>query len=292
MSEAIPAWQIGTAQEPTSDYELFASQGYAQNSLIFACINYLMASFASLPVLLERPRPDGTESVEDHPFVQLMRNPAPFMDGDEFARELMLHLMTSGNAYVEKGRDVRSDGVRIAGQVQSLGLIRPDYVEIVPGATRADDQFKVTVEGVVRAVLPRTEVIQIKLPNPFNDFYGMSPIETITREGSIDLHMSDFELAFFRNAGVPFGMLMTQRNFTPDQQQDAKSAFQRAFNGMSNWWNLLILNAQDSKYEQLGLPNNQMEITDTRDLVESRITAVLGVPAVIAGALVGLRNSP
>jgi len=293
VSEAVPAWQQGTAQTAPDDYALFATEGYTQGSLVYSCITYQMQSIASLgPAIVERPGESGFERVPDHPLTQLLASPAEFMDADEFMRELVMHLLVSGNAYIEKIRTPRTDGLRFAGSVQSLGLLRPDYVEIVPGQTRADDVFKVTIAGVERAKLPRADVIHIKLPHPTNDFYGLSPIALITREGSIDLHMSDFELAFFRNAGVPYGVLFTQRNFTPQQKEDAKASFRRAFQGFRNWFDLLVLNAQDAEYKQLALANSDMEMGDTRDLVETRICAVLGVPAVIAGALVGLKNSP
>ncbi len=271
---------------------MFASEGYSQGSLIYSCITYEMNTFAALPFTVEREEADGVEVLTDHPAAELMRHPAPYMDGSEFARTLMLHLMTSGNAYIEKVREPRADGIRIAGQVQSLGLIRPDYVKIRPGDSRDEDRYVVEIEGVERGVLERPDVIHIKLPNPTNDFYGMSPINLITREGTIDLHMSDFELAFFRNAGVPYYVLKSKTRMTAEQKSEAKGAFRRAFGGFSKWWDLLIMNADDGELEQLGLPNNQMEMPHTRDLVESRISAVLGVPAVIVGALVGLKNSP
>lgn len=279
-----PTWQIGQAQN-NDRVANFIEHGYAENSLIYACVQRIATDFSALPPQHLRKTSVGTEVVPSSPIIDLLNNPSETMDGIEFREALMVHHRVGGNVYIQK---VRGRGRAVIG----LELLRPDYVRIIPGARRADDVFEVRIGGRVVAQLPRADVIHIKTPNPSNDFYGLSPIALLVREGTIDLHMSDFELAFYRNAGVPFGLLKTKTRLSPQGVTDAASAFRRAFNGLRNWFNLIVIAADEAEYQQLGIAQSDMEMSSTRLQAESRITAVYGIPPVLVGARVGLENSP
>jgi HK97 family phage portal protein len=225
--------------------------------------------------------------MRDHRVVQLLNKPNTYQDGALFAETAKTQFESAGNCYIEM-RAVGSTPERRAEfatfPVQELHLIRPDYVTIEPGATRALDVFVVTVGGRVTKRIPRAAMIHIAEPNLVNDFYGLPKISLLTREGDIDLSMSDFELAFFRNAGVPMGLLKVKGNRTKDEREEIKGAFRKAYNGVRKWFDLLVLNADTAEYQQMGLPQNQMEAQETRFHVESRICSVFGVPGVIVGA--------
>lgn len=290
-AEYIPTWMGGQEQPHVHDLKRFAEDGYSRNSLIYSCIKEKATSFASLRPVVERA--DGT-IVRDHPVVRLLLDPNPYQDGQEFAELAKTQFEAAGNLYIEKRRATADADrrVRLATYpVQELHLIRPDYVTIQPGATRSQDVFVVTVAGTVRRRIPRADMIHIAEPNLINDFYGLPKIALLTREGDIDLSMSDFELAFFRNAGVPMGLLKVRGSRTADEREEIKSAFRRAYNGVRHWFDLLVLNSDAAEYQQLGLPQSQMESETTRFHIESRICAVFGVPGVIVGARYAMQGT-
>lgn len=285
--ELIPTWQQGQEQPRPNDLRKFAEEGYAKNSLLYACVREKATAFSSLgaPRVVSGGR--VIESGMAGRLPALLANPNTYQDGAEFAEELKTHDDAAGNVYIhmiERSGSVARRREFAGFPVQELQLIRPDYVTIEPGATREADVFVVTIEGVVRRRIPRADIIHLKRTNPINDFYGLSPIALITREVSIDLGMSDFELAFFRNAGVPMGILKVKGNYTQAQTDEAKSAFRRAFNGFRKWFDVLVINADESEYQQLAIAQSDMEMSNTRALVESRICMVLGVPPLIVGS--------
>lgn len=286
-AEYIPTWQLGQSQDTPSDYEAFARRGYAGSSVVFACIMERATSLADLPITLMRPTANGPETVE-HPVTDLLRNPTAEMDGFEFMETLVTHLDVAGNAYIHKRRKSDDPQRRNAYRVKELGLIRPDYVTIVPGRKRAEDVFEVKVAGTVQARLPRADVVHIKTPNPANDFYGLSPLAVIAREVDLDTVMTDFDLSFFKNAGVPMGLLKTKSRHSPDERQQIKSEFRRAFSGIRKWFEILVLNSDEAEYQPLGVAPKEMEQPGMREFAESRVCAVYGVPPIIAGLLVGL----
>lgn len=280
--EVVPSWQIGMEQPNPQDVANFISEGYAKNSLIFACIHEKATAFSPLRARVLRPGSNGTmEEMKRHPLVMLLDDPNPFQSRAEFQEMLSTHMDAAGNVYIHMMPEASTPDRRMKFRgmaVQELQIIRPDYVTIEPGPRRMDDVFRITVEGQLRARIPRSQIIHIKTANPLNDFYGLSPITLLVREGNIDLKMSDFELAFYNNAGVPAGILNVNGPFTREQAEDVKTRFRQAYNGVKKWFDLLVLNAQDVKYQQLGLPMNQLEMEGSRFHAETRICAVFGVP--------------
>jgi len=289
--EFVPTWQRGMAQPTDGDLANFMKEGYT-NSLIYACIREVATSFAELPPLHLRPDESGFAKVTDSQLVALLENPSENMDGNEFRSTFATYAQTTGNVYIQKVRRSESrDRNAFFGSVKELGLVRPDYVQIVPGVRRADDIFEIKVNGVVVARLPRADVVHWKTPNPLNDFYGQSPIATLIKEGNLDIRMTEFDLAFFQNAGVPMGLLKTASKPSPDELKEIKGAFRRMFSGVKKWFEIMVLPAKEAEFQQLGLPVKDMEMPHTRELVESRICAVFGVPPILVGALVGLMRA-
>jgi len=290
-TEFIPTWQRGQPQPSDVDIANFTREGYT-NSLIYACIREVATSFAELPPQHLRSGKDGFDDVMDSQLVALLVNPNETMDGNEFKSLFATYAQAAGNVYIQKLRRSESrDRNQSFGSVKELGLIRPEYVEIVPGVRRSEDVFQVKVSGVVKANLPRADVIHWKTPNPLNDFYGQSPIATLVKEGNVDIRMTEFDLAFFQNAGVPMGILFTESRPSEDEKREVRSRFRSMFSGFRKWFELLILNAKDAKYQQLGLPIKDLEMPETREFVEARICSVFGVPPIIVGALVGLKQA-
>lgn len=292
--ELIPTWQQG--QEAVNPYDIprFLTQGYGLDSLVYSCITEKATSFAPLRAHIVR-QAQGSAAVREHRMIQLLDDPNTEQDASEFQEQIATQFDGAANVYIHKVR-VSADPARrerFAGfPVQELQAIRPDYVKIVPGATRAQDVFEVWIEGRRRDSIARRDMIHIHEPKIINDFYGLPKLAVLRREVSIDLEMSDFTLAFFRNAGVPMGLLSLKGRHKPEEVDEIKQRFRRSYNGwggraaaaVRTWWDLLVLNADEAHYEKMGAGLSELESDSARGHVESRICSVFGVPPVIVGA--------
>ena len=278
-AEFLPTWQIGQAQAFPNNVRNYFEEGYGKNSLIYSCIVQKATSFATLdPIVI---RSDG-KVAPTHRMVTLLANPNEHQDGQDLAELLMTQYEAAGNVYVHKIRTPRPGFEGFP--VTALELIRPDYVTIEPGSNALLDVFVVTVGGRVVRRISRADMIHIHEPSLVNDFYGMSKIAVLVTEGNVDSEMTKFESAFFNNAGVPMGIIKTKGSKTPEQRNEIKSRFREAFSGFKNWFNVLVLNMDETEYVQLGMKQSDMEMDSTRYHVESRICAVFGIPGVIVGA--------
>ena len=285
-ADFIPTWEIGREQNNPNNLRKFSEEGYQGNSLIYSCIKEKATSFAALPSIVVKA---DRALAKDARIIELLKDPNTHHHGQDFAELLMTQYEACGNAYVWKvrGSSNAERRAKFAGfPVQELRLIRPDYVKIEPGITPDRDIFVITVGGSIAARIPRQDMIHIHEPNLVNDFYGLSKIALITRQADIDIAMSDYELSFFRNAGVPMGLLKVKGNKSKEDRDEIKSGFRRAYNGVRKWFDLLVLNADQAEYQQLGINQSDMESEATRFQLEARICSVFGIPPVIVGARV------
>ena len=258
--DVLPTWQQNQPLDTGQNLANWLDEGYSKNSLVYACIEEIATSFAELnPQLL---LPDGKGELQEqeaHEVLDLLADPNESMDGYEFLATMATHHRAAGNVYIQKVRRSNiPDRNASFRNVKELRLIRPDYVKIKPGARRENDVFEISVDGRVVSRLPRADVIHWRTRNLLNDFYGLSPVALLVYEGNVDSEMTKFDWAFFRNAGVPLGILKTTKKPTPDEAKELKGAFRRMFNGMRKWFEVMILPAEGVSYEPMGLPIKDM----------------------------------
>ena len=259
---------------PDANYASFSQRGYAGNELVFSCIREIAtsASEALLQVV-----DDENNEIENSPLAQLIKKPSQYQSQYDFLEGLVTHLNIAGNVYVLKERA----GIGVV----SLMLLRPDRVQVVPGRGYSYDL------GGSRYLIPEEDVGHLKFPNPNNDFYGLSPIQVLLKQISLDTDATDFTRTFFSNAGVPSGLLKLKRKISSqDEAERLRTQWRSQFRGTQNWHRIAILD-EDATYETMGSPIGQMEIPELRALSETRICSAFGVPAILVGANTGLQRS-
>ena len=124
--------------------------------------------------------------------------------------QLIIHLQVSGNAFIHKIR-------ARAGNVIHLELVRPDIVTIVPQKAKNGKVIASYWVGPLndRKQIPATDIIHLKLPDAFDQFWGLSPLFVLAKYGDIDQQSTDFLRSFFLNRGVPAGMLIAKGRVPP-----------------------------------------------------------------------------
>ena len=128
----------------------------------------------------------------------------------------------------------------------------------------------------------------MKLVNPTNDVYGLSPLQVIAPVINLDLSIIQYAKAFFQNAGVPSGMLKIKRRInTQEEANTIRRTWRSQFSSPGNFHNLAILD-EDAHYEALATPITDLALGDLRDTVETRICMAFGVPSILVGAVIGL----
>jgi len=132
--------------------------------------------------------------------------------------------------------------------------------------------------GRVSHSVPWDRVIQHKMPNPYNPFYGLSMYVAAARPILLDRHKHEFEMAFYLRGATNAGVIETTEDITKSRMERLMRTFEQAFTGKRNWWRTMFL-PKGAKWVNSGLTMKEMEHME--GLRENRLTllAVLGVPA-------------
>ena len=284
IGAAVPLnYDVGQATYPDANYANFASEGYAKNEIVHACIRELATAAASPRYMVQAPSTDGgTVEVTSGLLYDLVTRPNSTDNWYSFIEQLVTYLQVAGNAYIYKER---TRGNRVT----ALKILRPDRMRII-GASYGAAGFVYEVGGQDH-YLPVEDMCHLSLPNPAGDLYGLSPLQVLSRIVNLDLNMTDFAKVYFQNAGVPSGLLKLRRRLnTQEEASTIRSRWRSQFGGRNNFHRIAILD-EDADYQQMASAPKDMAMSELHDLTESRICAVFGVPAILVGANVGLQRS-
>ena len=270
-----------TYEQPDANYYAYAKQGYEKDQLVYACIRELSLAASEPRYYIEaRNRDNERYEVQGGPMVDLLNKPNPNQDFYAFLDQMVIHLHVTGNVYVYKERSQ-------SGKILSMYLLRPDRVTIKADLKEGVESYEYEIEGNTYTI-PNADVAHMKLINPTNDIYGLSPLQVIAPVINLDLSIIQYAKAFFQNAGVPSGMLKIKRRINNQEEANQiRHTWRSQFSSPSNFHNLAIMD-EDATYESLGTPITDLALGDLRDTVETRICMAFGVPSILVGAVIGL----
>lgn len=268
----IALHQAGRPQWTPRNYAALAQAGFAANAIGHRCVRMIAEAAGSLPWLLY----DGDAEVTSHPLLELLKTPNPGMPGREFGEQIFGFLLVAGNAYVEK--------VEIAGTPRELHVLRPDRMKAVASANGWAEAYDYSVNGQsVR--LPREAVLQLRLFNPLNDHYGMSPLEAAQR--AVDTHnaASGWNKAMLDNSARPSGALVYASgdgHLTVEQFERLKQELEESYQGATNAGRPMVLEG-GLDWKEMGYSPRDMEFSAAKDGAAREIALSFGVPPMLLG---------
>ncbi|MEO0995130.1 MAG: phage portal protein, partial [Pseudomonadota bacterium] len=171
----------------------------------------------------------------------LLARPNPEQSFDKFMEMAFIHLLVSGNAYLES---VSLDG---APAPKAMFLLRPDRVRAVADGRGWTEAWTYRAGGTERAILRgdgTSPLLHLKLPHPGDDVYGLSPLAAARKSIDIFNKSADWAKALLDNSARPSGALVYGRDgswLTPDQFDRLKDELERAHSGAGNAGRPLLL---------------------------------------------------
>jgi HK97 family phage portal protein len=260
------------------DYAAFAREGFMQNAIVYRSVRMIAEAAASIPLLLY----EGTNEIEDHPLIGLLRRPSLDHTGTDFLEAWYGFLLVAGNVYAE--------AVALDGELRELHILRPDRMKVIPGIDGWPEGYEYTVHGrsvrfiddVVEGVRP---ILHLKLFHPINDHYGMSPIEAAAT--AIDIHntASGWNKALLDNSARPSGALVyaaANGQMTDDQFTRLKSELETNFQGARAAGRPLLLEG-GLDWKPLSLSPKDMDFIEAKNVAAREIALAIGVPPMLLG---------
>lgn len=265
------------------------------NSAVFACLMAIATSYPEPPLIVTQEDAEGnTETLLDHPLQQILDMPTPkgelSMDEMLFWTAWAKHI--DGNAYWLKVRS--GDAQR--GNVIQLWPISPTLMR---PKTEKDDrgmaldwisyyEYKISPKKSPIRV-PVENVVHFRLGLDDQDMRkGLAPLKALVRQISTDEEADKFVDALLKNYAVP-GLIVRPTGGTEILEQDAEplaNKLRQKF-GNDRRGNIAVLSSE-TMIDQFGFSPEQLDLSMLHRIPEERISAVMGVPAIVAGLGAGL----
>lgn len=241
-------------------------------SAVWAAVNLLSSSVASLPAGVFKRQGDGGEPVEDHPVHALLsEEPNPDMTPYTFHETLQAHVLTWGNAYVEIER--AGDG----GPPVALWPLLPNQVR--PECDDAGNlvyQFTGHEPGEEDKTFQPRDIIHVPGLG-FDGVMGYPVIQQARESIGLGLASEKFGAGFFGNGSLPHGVISHPTELSPEAKKNLRESWERMHRGPENTHRVAILD-EAMKYEKIGIPPEDAQFLETRQFQVVEIARWFNVP--------------
>ena len=270
MNIGQPAWT-------PRNYKSFAEEGYQRNVVAYQAINKVADAIASVRWNVFR----GQQELTDHPILELISNPNPLQSGPQYMRAKVGFLLIAGNGYEER--------VKVGRDVRELYQLRPDRMKVIQSATGIPKGYCYEANGRrvtfdVDANTMDSDVRHLRMFNPLDDWYGMSPIEAGAY--GIDQHNEAMKWmqALLQNSARPSGALVTKdgEELSEENFNRLKAQIEEQYSGASNAGRPMLLEG-GLDWRQMGMSPSDMAILETKFSAARDVCLAFGVPPQLIG---------
>lgn len=298
-------WQIRRTQVPTSadyygtlynypnservrqDFVQFADIAYGGNAAVFAVENRRLNVFSEARLCWRSLRDKHLFTDQN---LAVFETPWPNASMGDLLTRMLQDADLAGNAYIRKTDDgglerLRPDWVTIVSQVETDSYGRQTrrvigYLFEPYGDPEREAEY-LTVDEVAHWA---------PIPDPCANFRGMSWLTPVIREINVDMQMSDFQQAFYKNAATPQMLIKYQQKVSGEKIAALKTMIAAKHAGAANAFGTLVLD-EGADPMIVGANMEGAAFGKLQEASEVRIAAAAGVPALVAGLAQGIRYS-
>ena len=276
---------VGTEESRQYKYEDLAKEGYLKNAIVYRCVNEIAKGASSVPFVLKV----GDQIIDEHPLKDLLMRPNPLQSYSEFFNSLYGYILLSGNAYILKvGGEI--------GAPKELHQLRPDRIQIKGGMSAIPDRYEYVMNGQVRntfqvdQVNGYSELKHIKLWNPLDDYYGLSPMSAAAVEVDQFNMSSKHNVNLLQNGARPSGAIIFKPqddagfavNLTESQRQQLLTDMNSRFAGTKNAGRPMLLEG-DFDWKEMGMSPKDMDFANLKHMSATDIALCFGVSSQLVG---------
>lgn len=279
-------YQMGDTERMLPVFNAYAGEGYTSNAVVFAVILARLNLFSEAEFKF---RDLTTKRLFGTPDLAILENPWPNGTTGELLARMEQDASLAGNSYTLRRID----------EPDRLVRLRPDWVDIVrvdPCGLVGSDSA--TIAGYYHYPEGRQgdhpgEFLQVEevahwtpIPDPFQQWMGMSWLTPVVREINADLSMTAYQREFFNNAATPNSLIRYPQELKPGALEQIATRWNARYSGANGWKTAVLDSGADMTI--IGNTFDQMKFTDLQSAGENRIASAAGVPAIVAGLKEGL----
>lgn len=237
-------------------------------SAVWAAVNFLAGTIASLPLHLYRHTGDGKEKATTNPLYNVLHSQAnPLMISYNARETVMVNLLMSGNSYSEIVHDR-------AGKVTAYWPIQSNRV--TPEFKGGSVVYEIQLPGGGKVVLPKSRVLHIPGLG-FNGLVGKSVIEVARESLGLNLAMEEYGARFFSNDATPGGVLEHPGKLDDAAFDRLGASWARANQGLKQAHKIAILE-EGMKFHETSISPEDSQFLQSRQHSISEVARWFNLP--------------
>lgn len=274
---------MGQTESGTGEYSYakYASEGYAQNPVLFSVIRNIGLAASAVRWYVGREDAGGDiEELPDHPLAQtILRRPNPYQAWAQWVIAYLGYKLLAGNSYMLKvGPD--------AGPPQELWFLEPHKVELefsnVPAAPIRWFVYE-SGRGTKRKYDPM-DVLHIKEWHPTRSPYDVGLPRLAAAAWSVDANnrARQWNSNLLANAARPTGILTVEGKMSPTMREDLRAEIELKISGYKNAGRPPIVEA-GMQWQAISFSPAEMEWLDGVKVTSREICNVFNFPPELLG---------
>lgn len=248
-----------------------------QLSAVYACVQIISKTIASLPLIVYKERADGgKDRAPNHPLYEILHErPNSWQTSFEFIQMMQAQLLLRGNAYAQIVPGPR-------GAVDQLLPIHPDRVRVY----RLSDPDGVLINRIQYEVsMPNSGKPMILTQEEMFHLRGLSSDGLVGRSVIQDyafqtlgaaIAMQEYGSRFYANDASPSGVLTTPNKLEDKVRTSVVKSWHEAHSGANAHKTALL--EQDLKFQPISITNRDAQLLESRRFTVSDIARIFGVP--------------
>ncbi|CAK0773935.1 Phage portal protein [Gammaproteobacteria bacterium] len=283
----IPGWLRASWMD--INFHSLIEKGYKASSAVSGCVRALAFSFPEPELVAYKDTAEGEQPAGAKDELQkLIRKPNPDMGEAEFMQFVITYASCGGNVYIWKERSKN-------GKVIYLWPFSDKDVLPVPGRNNLEGMvagYQFDCGNGQRVYLDKNDVIHWKwMIDPMQPWKGIGAIEFASKDVESDTESSAYVYKMWKNNGIPpVAITLTEGDELTDAKADRlRKAWMQKYGGENQGVPAFLESGM--KIEKVGWNMQELNLSELKNIPESRICAAFGVPPTIALLYVGLKRS-
>ena len=244
-----------------------SEEGALSLSAVYASVNKIASTLASLPLNLYRETVDGKTLAKEHPaFVLLNSEPNEDLTSFSFVERMLSDALMYGCAYAFIERGSVTARAAALHPLNPLAIMRDDY--------EGQRIFRDKDSGNI--YYPDDLVV-------LECFRGKSPIRLHMENLGISAAAMEYGARFFGTGGNIGGFLMTDKSLTDEQYHRLKNTWSAQHQGLHNAHETAILE-HGLKFERSTIPPDEAQFIATRKFQVEEVARIFNIPPILIQA--------
>ena len=240
-------------------------------SAVFACVNLVSQTMASLPLPLYRKRERGKDKADNHPIYVLIHDLAnPETTAFDFWVMYIVNLLLTGDAFGYVKRDGN-------GNIVELWNVPTGNVTIFRNKETGELYYKIREDDNKEFVLYPENIMHTRGMRFASKDKTLDPIKIAREALGLSVALEEYGSTYFKNGANVGGIVEVPGVLKEDAFKRFKDSFNEKFSGIGNSNKVLFLES-GSKFIKMGNSPNESQAIESRKFQVIEIARFFNVP--------------